>query len=116
MQRRADQSVADLKQCMPVRKFVRLETTPRHCHVWHQSTAIVIQTSQGRTLESSQEIGSSPAVAGTDLASKFRQTTALCLAADEPELLFGACDMNVKNMILNSRAPSTRNTVGQKSI
>ncbi len=70
---------------------------------------IVIQTSQGRTLESSQETGSSPAVAGTDLASKFRQTTALCLAAEEPELLFGACDMNVKNTILNSRAPSTRN-------
>lgn len=70
---------------------------------------IVIQTSQGGTLESSQETGSSPAVAGTDLASKSRHTTALCLAADEPELLFGACDMNVKNTILNSRAPSTRN-------
>ncbi len=40
MQRCADRSVADLKQCMPVRKFVRLEPVPmpRHCHVWHQST------------------------------------------------------------------------------
>lgn len=70
---------------------------------------IVIQTSQRGTLESSQETGSSPAVAGIDLASKSRQTTALCLATEEPELLFGASDMNVKNTILNSSAPSTRN-------
>ncbi len=42
MQRHENRSAADLKQCMPVRKFVRLEPapTPRHCHVWHQSTAI----------------------------------------------------------------------------
>ncbi len=41
MQRHENRSAADLKQCMPVRKFVRLEPapTPRHCHVWHQSTA-----------------------------------------------------------------------------
>ncbi len=70
---------------------------------------IVIQTSQRGTLESSQETGSSPAFAGTDLASKCRQTTALCLAAEKPELLFGACNTNVKNTILNSRAPFTRN-------
>ncbi len=43
MQRHENRSVADLKQCMPVRKFVRLEPTPRHCHVWHQSTARVFR-------------------------------------------------------------------------
>ncbi len=42
MQHHENRSAADLKQCMPVRKFVRLEPAPmpRHCHVWHQSTAI----------------------------------------------------------------------------
>ncbi|KAI2662042.1 NLR family CARD domain-containing protein 3 [Labeo rohita] len=36
---------SDLKQCMPVRNFVRLEAalTPRDCHVWHQNTAIAIR-------------------------------------------------------------------------
>ncbi len=45
MQRHADRSAADLKQCMLVRKFVQLELapTPRHCHVWHQSTAIAFR-------------------------------------------------------------------------
>ncbi len=45
MQRHADRSVADLKQCMLVRKLVRLEqaATPCHCHVWHQSTAIAFR-------------------------------------------------------------------------
>ncbi len=45
MQRHENRSAADLKQCMPVRKFVRLEPapTPRHCHVWHQSTARVFR-------------------------------------------------------------------------
>ncbi len=41
MQRYENRSAADLKQCMPVRIFVRLEPapTPRHCHAWHQSAA-----------------------------------------------------------------------------
>ncbi len=45
MQRHENRSAADLKQCMPVRKFVRLEPAPkpRHCHVWHQSTAIAFR-------------------------------------------------------------------------
>ncbi len=40
MQHDENRSAADLNQCMPVRKCVRLELapTPRHCHVWHQST------------------------------------------------------------------------------
>ncbi len=29
MQRHADRSAGDLKQCMPIKKFVRLETTPK---------------------------------------------------------------------------------------
>ncbi len=45
MQRHENRSAADLKQCMPVRKFVRLEPapTPRYSHVWHQSTTIVFR-------------------------------------------------------------------------
>ncbi len=45
MQRCADRSNSDLKQCMPVRNLVRLEPapTPCHCHVWHQSTAIAFR-------------------------------------------------------------------------
>ncbi|KAG1930234.1 Fc receptor-like protein, partial [Pimephales promelas] len=41
MQLCADRSVADLKQCMPVRNFVRLDAalTPRDCDICHQSTA-----------------------------------------------------------------------------
>ncbi len=34
---------ADLKQCMPVRKCIRLEPTLRHGHVWHESTAIALR-------------------------------------------------------------------------
>ncbi|KAL0150686.1 hypothetical protein M9458_053990 [Cirrhinus mrigala] len=38
-------SNSDLKQCMPVRNFVRLEAapTPRDCHVRHRSTTIAIR-------------------------------------------------------------------------
>ncbi|KAI2647318.1 putative RNA-directed DNA polymerase from transposon BS [Labeo rohita] len=44
-QRCASRSNSNLKQCMPVRNFVRLEAapTPRDCHVWHQSIAIAIR-------------------------------------------------------------------------
>ncbi len=38
-QRCADRSISDLRQCMLVRNFVRIEMTSRHCHVWHQSSA-----------------------------------------------------------------------------
>ncbi len=40
MQRHENRSLADLKQCLLVRKCVRLEPAPmpRHCHMWHQST------------------------------------------------------------------------------
>lgn len=66
---------------------------------------IAIQTGQRGTLESAQKTGPSSSVAGTGLASKSRQTTTLCMAAEEPELLFRSCNMNVKNMILNSEHP-----------
>ncbi len=49
MQRHENRSAADLKQCMPVRKFVRHEPapTPRHCHVWHQSTTESVSKAAG---------------------------------------------------------------------
>ncbi len=43
MQRHEDRSAADLKQCMPVRKCIRLEPMLRHGHVWHESTAITFR-------------------------------------------------------------------------
>ncbi len=45
VQRHENWSAVDLKQCMPVRKCVWLEPapTPRHCHVWHQSTTIAFR-------------------------------------------------------------------------
>ncbi len=45
MQRRENRSATDLKQCMPVRKFVLLELAPtlRHGHLWHQSTMIAFR-------------------------------------------------------------------------
>jgi len=45
MQLCADRSVADLKQCTPVRNFVRLDAalTPRDCDICHQSTARAVR-------------------------------------------------------------------------
>ncbi len=49
MQRHENRSAADLKQCMPVRKFVRLELapTPRHCHMCHQSNRDSVSRTAG---------------------------------------------------------------------
>jgi len=69
----------------------------------------VMPASQWGALESTQEAGPAPSVAGADLALKPRSVTVLCLAAKEPELLLNSCDVKVQNTILNSRAPSTRN-------
>jgi len=69
----------------------------------------VMPASQWGALEPTQEAGPAPSVAGADLAPKLRSVTSLCLAAEDPELLLKSCDVKVQNIILNSRAHSTRN-------
>lgn len=63
----------------------------------------VLQASQRGSLEPAQETGPSPSAAGAHLALKPRSAAALCLAAEESELLLRSCDINVQNTILHSR-------------
>jgi len=53
----------------------------------------VMLASQWGALEPTQEEGPAPSVIGADMTPKPRSVTALCLAAEEPELLLTSCDV-----------------------
>jgi hypothetical protein len=72
MQLCADRSAADLKQCMPVRNVVRLDTapTPRDCDVCHQNTARAIREQPENSASAASEerlLGAARALMTTQL-------------------------------------------------